>query len=104
MNDMFQFGGRGKSTAVKEDSQVIQAEPGSVLCLIVTIGCIEFVTYYTRMAVFDRWGVRCVNPFRRVSSPGLKHDYAEYLPRDLHIFCPARLDMIQERDWMLREG
>jgi hypothetical protein len=49
-------------------------------------------------------GMRLVNPFRRLSYSNLRHDIANYLPKDLFIFSPARLQMIPEEEWMKREA
>jgi hypothetical protein len=103
MNDIFKFGGRGRHWDVSGDAEAIQAEPGSVLCLVTTVCGVEFVTYYCRMAVINRWGMLLVNPFIRLQYFSLGHDYAEYLPRDMHVFSPARLEMIPEQEWMKRK-
>lgn len=57
----------------------------------------------TRMAVMDYWGMRVVNPFRRLSYKNISRDFADYLPKDLFVFCPARLQQIPEEEWMKRE-
>lgn len=103
MHDTYRFEGRANPAITDLAPEPIQSEPGHVLCLVVTVADLEFVSYFCRLAVIDPWGMRLVNPFRRLSYPGLKHDFADYLPCDLHIFSPARLDMIPEQDWMSRE-
>lgn len=103
MNDVFKFGGRGKPHSEHPNPEAIQAEPGSVLCLVLTIGKVEFITYYCRTAVISRWELQIVNPFRRLQHISRGSDFADYLPSDLHVFCAARLEMIPEQDWMLRE-
>lgn len=104
MNDSYCFEGRGNPAIIEFAAEPIQAEPGHVLCLVVTVANLEFVSYYTRMAVIDYWGMRLVNPFRRLSYSNLRHDFANYLPKDLFIFSPARLQMIPEEEWMKREA
>lgn len=86
MKDDFPFAGRGWMP-VDHEPAVIQADAGNVLFLVITMCNLKFVTYYRRMAVIDQWGIRMVNPFRRLSYSNLKHDFADCLPRDLHIIC-----------------
>lgn len=102
MNDTHHFEGRANPAIIEFAAESIQAEPGHVFCLVVPVGEIEIVTYYTRMAVIDYWGMRIVNPFRRLSCRNLNRDFADYLSKDLFVFCPARLQMIPEEEWMLR--
>lgn len=104
MNDTYRFEGRANPAIIEFAAESIQAEPGHVFCLVVTVADLEFVSYYTRMAVIDSWGMRLVNPFRRLAYKNLKHEFAHYLPKDLFIFSPARLQMIPEEEWMLREA
>lgn len=101
MNDVI-FGGRGNPDTVEKPEAVV-AEIGSVYCLVLTVGGIEFVSHYCRMAVFDRFGIRLLNPFRRSFSYILGLDCAYYLPKDLYVFCAARLEESSEQEWMARE-
>jgi len=103
MNDTHRFEGRANPAIIEYAAESIQAEPGHVFCLVVTVGDLEFVSCYTRLAVIDYWGMRLVNPFRRLSHKSSWRDYANYLDKDLFIFSPARLQMIPEEQWMLRE-
>lgn len=103
MIDTFPFLGRGRHIAIQSEPDAIRAESGHVLCLVVTVAGIEFVSYYCRLAVIDPWGLRLVNPFQRLSLSNFKHEFSLYLPKDLHVFGPARLDLIPEQNWMLRE-
>lgn len=103
MNDTYRFEGRANQAIIEFATEAIQAEPGHVFCLVVTVADLEYISYYTRMAVIDFWGMRLVNPFRRLTSQTFRHEFAYYLPNDLLIFCPARLEMIPETEWMLRE-
>jgi hypothetical protein len=104
MYNTHHFEGRANPAIIEFAAEPIQAEPGHVFCLLVPLGEFEIVTYFTRMAVIDYWGMRVVNPFRRSSYRNLNRDYADYLSKDLFIFCPARLQMIPEEEWMLREA
>jgi hypothetical protein len=103
MNETRYFVGRANPAIIEYPAEAIQADPGHVLRLVVAVGT-EIDTYYTRMAVIDYWGMRVVNPFRRSSYKSLGREFAEYLPRDLFVFCPARLLMIPEKEWMRRES
>lgn len=103
MNDTHHFEGRANPAIIEFPAEPIHAEPGHVFCLVVTVGDLEIVTCYTRLAVIDYWGMRVVNPFRKLSHRKLNRDFADYLPKDLFVYCPARLQMIPEEQWMLRE-
>jgi hypothetical protein len=103
MYDTYRFEGRANPAIIEFAAESIQAEPGNVFCLVVTVADLEFVSYYTRMTVIDYWGMRLVNPFQRLSHKNFSHEFAHYLPKDLFVFCPARLQMIPEEEWMLRE-
>lgn len=102
MNDVIRFGGRGR-TDLAAQPKAYQAGKGNVYCLVTTVCGVEFVSYYCRMVVIDQWGIRLVNPFRRLSSGLNGHDCMGYLPDDIHVFCEARLQEIPEQEWMLRE-
>lgn len=104
MNVTHRFIGRGNPAVIEYTAEAIQADPGHVFCLVVPVGEFEIVTHYTRMAVIDYWGMRVVNPFRRLAYKNFGRDFAEYLPKDLFVFCPARLQQIPEEEWMLRES
>lgn len=102
MNDIIRFGGRGKSAGVAQ-AKAYEASKGNVYCLVTTVCGVEFVTYYCRMVVIDPWGVRLVNPFRRISVFKNGCDLADYLPKDLYVFCAVRLEEIPTQEWMARE-
>jgi hypothetical protein len=104
MNDTYRFQGRANPAIIEFKPESIQAEPGHVLCLILTVANLEFVSYYTRLAVIDYWGMRLANPFRRMSRNSSWRDFAQYLDKDLFIYSPARLEMIPEEEWMRREA
>jgi hypothetical protein len=102
MNETHHFVGRANPAVLEYPAETVQADAGHVFCLVVLVGDMEIVTYYTRMAVMDYWGMRVVNPFRRLSYKNLSREFADYLPKDLFVFCPARLQMIPEEEWMLK--
>ena len=102
MNDVIRFGGRGKPNGVTQ-AKAYEAGKGNVYCLVTTVFGVEFITYYCRMVVIDPWGVRLVNPFRRISVIKGGCDMADYLPKDLYVFCVARLEEIPVQEWMTRE-
>lgn len=104
MKDTHYFVGRANPAVLMYPAESVMSDPGHVFCLVVSVGNLEIVTYYTRMAVIDYWGMRIVNPFRRLSYRNRIRDFADYLPKDLFVFCPARLQMIPEEEWMLRDA
>jgi hypothetical protein len=103
MNDAHRFEGRANPAIIEYSAEVIQADPGHVFRLVLAVG-VEIGTYYTRMAVIDYWGMRVVNPFKSSSYRSLGREFAGYLSRDLFVFRPARLQMIPEEEWMMRES
>lgn len=102
MNDVIRFAGRGKPGGVAE-AKAYQAGKGNVYCLVTTVCGVEFVTYYCPTIVIDPWGIRLVNPFRRISVFKDRLDLADYLPKDLYVFCAARCEEIHAQEWMARE-
>lgn len=102
MNDVIRFGGRGKPNCVTQ-AKAYEAGKGNVYCLVTTVCGVEFISYYCRMVVIDSWGIRLVNPFRRISVIKGGCDMADYLPKDLYVFCVARLEEIPVQEWMTRE-
>jgi hypothetical protein len=102
MNDVIRFGGRGKTDRAAQ-AKAYEAGKGNVYCLVTTVFGVEFVTYYCRMVVIDPWGVRLVNPFRRICVFKNGLDLADYLPKDLYVFCAVRLEEIPVQEWMVRE-
>jgi hypothetical protein len=96
------YEGRANPAIIEYPAEAIQVDPGHVFRLVVSVG-VEIGTYYSRMVVIDYWGMRVVNPFRRSSYKSLGHEFADYLPKDLFVFRPARLQMIPEEQWMRRE-
>lgn len=103
MNNTHHFEGRANPAIIEFAAEPIQAEPGHVFRLVVPVCEKEIFTCYTRLAVIDYWGMRIVNPFRRVSFRNPTRNFSDYLPKDLFVFCPARLQMIPEEQWMRRE-
>lgn len=104
MNETHHFEGRANPAIIEFAAEPILAKPGHVFRLVVPLGHMEIFTCYTRMAVIDYWGMRVVNPFRRLSYRNLNREFADYLQKDLFVFCPARLKMIPEEEWMLRDA
>jgi hypothetical protein len=102
MNDVIRFGGRGKPNGLTQ-AKAFEAGKGKVYCLVTTVCGVEFVTYYCRMVVIDPWGISLVNPFRRISVIKGGCDMADYLPKDLYVFCAARLEEMPIQEWMERE-
>jgi hypothetical protein len=103
MRESFAYPGRHIAPADTEPD-VIQPDPGNALCLVVRVAEFEIVNLYARQAIINRWGIRLIQPFRRLSKSNMRHEFAEFIPQDLHIFCPARLQIIPEEEWMLRSS
>lgn len=102
MRDSFPYLGRGKALEDTEPD-FIRPTTGNVLCLVVRVAEFEIVSLYARQAVINRWGIRLISPFRRLSRSNKRHEFAEYLGKNIHVFCPARLQIIPVEDWMLRD-
>jgi hypothetical protein len=97
----YQFVGRGWGTGCVEDPcSVIECAAGTVLEIIVEYSEAEFIQGHCRRAMIDRWGVYCVDPFRRASDAALKRSWAEPLNKGMFIFSPARLEIVKEQEWM----
>lgn len=101
MNDSFPYPGRHVAPDDTEPD-LIKPDPGNVLALVVRVAEFELVNLYAKQAIINRWGIRLIKPFRRLSRSDLQHDYAEFLGKEIHVFCPARIQMIPEEYWMLR--
>ena len=102
MRESFKYAGRH----VAEDGfepDFIKPEAGKVLALVVRVGEFEIVNLYAKQAVINQWGVRLIHPFRRLSRSDLQNDYAEFFGKEIQVFCPARIQVISEESWMLRE-
>lgn len=104
MNETHYYEGRANPAIIVYPAEAILADPGHVFSLVLAVGEMKIGTYYTRMAVINYWGMRVVNPFRRLSYRNLNREFADYLPKDLFVFCHARLQMIPEEEWMLRNS
>ena len=61
---------------------------------------VDFVVGYCSMAMIDRWGVCCGKPFRRISNSTQTRSWAESWCKELFLYRPARLEIIDEEDWM----
>lgn len=101
MRKSFPYAGRHVAPA-DEEPVVIQPEPGKVLALVVSVGEFELVNLYALQAIINPWGIRLMNPFRRMSASGVDGDFADYLGKEIHVFCPARIEIIPEKAWMNR--
>lgn len=100
MRDSFPYPGRHLAP---EDTEpcYIRPDPESVLCLVTKVAEFEFVNLYAERAIITRWGIRLIKPFRRLSK-SMRHDFAEYLGKDIYVFSPARLQIVPMEGWMLR--
>lgn len=95
------FEGRGKGSGVHPDPyRIIECRAGSVLAIIHTCHEVEFVVAYCRRALWDQWGLYCHAPFRRASDASLTLTWAEPMKQELFLFCPTRLEIEKEQDWM----
>lgn len=103
MRESFPYLGRNV-TPDDTEPDVICPDAGNVLCLVVRVAEFEIVNLYAKQAIINRWGIRLIQPFRRLSKSNMRHEFAEFIPQDLYIFCSARLQIIPEEEWMLREA
>jgi hypothetical protein len=101
MRDTFTYAGRANASEDTEPD-FIRPEVGNVLSLVVRVADYEVVSLYAEQAVINRWGIRLIRPFQRLSKPGVPHEFADYFGRDIHAFYPARLQIIPIEGWMLR--
>ena len=97
MRDTFPYLGRDKTPADTEPDYIRPAV-GNVLCLVVRVAEFEVVSLYAEQAIISRWGIRLMRPFRRLSKSSIRHEFAEYLGKDIYVFCPARLQIIPVED------
>ena len=101
MRESFSYAGRHVASDETEPD-LITPNPGQVLALVERIKEFEVVHLYAQQAVINRWGIRLINPFHRLSD--LRGDYyAEYFDEDFHLFCPARIEIVDAEYWMFRE-
>ena len=100
MKESFPYAGRHVASAETE-TDLITPNAGQVLALVVRVVEYEVVNLYAKQAVINRWGIRLIKPFHRLSRPDRRSDYIEYFEEDFHIFCPARIQIIDEEYWML---
>lgn len=101
MRQSFPYAGRHVAPA-NEEPVVIQPDPGKVLALVVTVGEFELLNIYAQQAIINPWGIHLMQPFRRMSESGVDEDFAEYLGKEIHVLCPARLEVVPEKGWMHR--
>jgi hypothetical protein len=100
MRESFPYAGRHVATE-KTKSVLIHPDAGKVLALVEHIAGYEVINLYAKQAVVDRWGIRLIHPFHRFPRSN-QSDYAEFFDEDIHIFCPARIQIIEEEPWMLK--
>ena len=103
MRESFPYLGRN-ATPDDTEPDVIRPDAGNVLCLVVRVAEFEIVNLYAKQAIINRWGIRLIQPFRRLSVLNMRHEFAGYLGKDIHVFCPARVQVIPEEEWMKREA
>jgi len=103
MTEFYKFHGRGQGPAEPDSCFLLEADEGTVLEITETHGKSEFVVGYCRKAIADRWGVYCLEPFRRVSDLALTRSWAEHCPSAVFIFRAVRFQLTQEEEWMRRE-
>lgn len=102
MRDFYSHGGAGRSQADRNACCMIEATEGAVFEILERHGNVEFVVGFCRKALADRWGICCIEPFRRVSDPGLTRTWAVRSSTALQFFRSARLRLIREQEWMQR--
>lgn len=61
---------------------------------------IDLVQGYCRIAMIDRWGAYCEDPFRSVSDAAISCRWAEQIGTGLFLSPPTRLEIIPEQEWM----
>jgi hypothetical protein len=103
MRDSYPYPGRHLAPYDTEPD-FIRPDEGNVICLVVRVAEFEVVSLYAEQATINLWGIRLIKPFRRLSKSNMRHEFAEYLGKDIHVFCPARLQIVPMEVWMLRGG
>jgi len=98
MREIYCFEGRGTGPAT--DPYLIECSDGIVLMVTQAFGPVELVMIYCRAAVIDRWSVRCISPFQRVSDLGCKRSWAEPIKPERTVYHAARLHIAKEEAWM----
>ena len=99
------FKGRGVGTGTPDDPcHIIECKAGTVLAIIITFGGVDFLRGYCRRAMIDRWGVYCVDPFRRANNASLTQSWAVPEPKGIGLFRRTSLEIISEREWMRRSA
>lgn len=99
MRDTFPYLGRDKA-AEDTEPYFIRPDVGHAICMIVRVAEYEVISLFADQAIITRWGIRLIRPFRRLVK-NMNHDHAEYLGKDIYVFCPARLQIIPMEGWML---
>jgi len=68
--------------------------------IVIKCGGIEFIDGYCRRAMIDRWGLYCVDPFRRASDGALTRSWPMHHKEGRWIYRPASLEIMKEEKWM----
>lgn len=100
MSEIFQYLGRGLEPVREEPRYLIECGEGRVLTVTEKFGHAEYIVGYCRSAIVDAWGVRCIQPFRRVSDLGFTRSWAEPRKNDLMIYRRVWLNIAKEEKWM----
>jgi hypothetical protein len=104
MTELFHFHGRGNPQIAADSIILIEVDEGTVLGISVRCGQAEFMIGFCRMALADRWGIYCQDPFKQVSSTDCRHSWAEYSPGGWFVYHAVRLHLAREEEWMKRSG
>lgn len=95
------FAGRGKGTDhYMTPYRLIECADGMVMAIIFCCHGVEFVQGYCRKALIDKWGLQCIDPFKRGGDPALTRAWAISLKKELHLFRPTKLELVVEQEWM----
>jgi len=98
MKELYCFYGRGSGPITEH--LLIECGAGNVLVVTRAFGPIELVVSYCRGAVIDRWSVRCISEFHRVSNLACTRSWAEPVKPERTIHQAARLHLAKEEPWM----
>jgi len=102
MSEFYKFHGRGRGPAEPDSYFLLETGEGVVLEITETHGNCEFVVGYCRKALADRWGVCCLEPFKRASDPALTRSWAKHCPTGMFIFRAVHFHIVSEEEWMQR--
>lgn len=100
MNSHF-FAGRSKGTDHHvEPYRLIECADGIVFAIIFASHGVEFIQGYCRKALIDKWGMQCIDTFKRGGDSTLTRAWAIPLKQGSFLFRPTRLDLVAEQEWM----